>query len=230
MDALRDGGAYLWQVGVWWFALITTVLGLNELSEFLFRKSIKPIHRNRWRTAIILLMTAQTLVFSDLKRTHTVTVGERNALRGQVSALEKANQQKIPPATPSPVSFSLGGSATDFKNGPVDSVDEKWVPVSGHQNVELDWSRFQNAEVIAEITIWVKNRPNSGGFSGMARIWNTTDGVAVTSTRQMLEEETPTRISLGVPPERTTKIYRLEVKASTYAMVTASGDLIVRPR
>lgn len=128
------------------------------------------------------------------------------------------------------LAFPLGGSATEFKKGPVDAVNEVWTPVAGFQDVVIDWPRHENYVAAAEVMMWVRNAQNTGDFRGMARIWNVTDGVSVASTLGMYEDETPTRLTLDIPSERARKVYRLEVKPSAYALVTASGELVLRPR
>jgi len=233
MEWLQDGYAYALSTSAWWLSLVTGILGVNELTEYLFQKSIKPIHRHKWRTVFALLVLAQACVYFDLNADHKGVLAEKNQLHGHVLKLEKRIDDLNKQAAryvPEPVSFPLGGSPNGFREGPVNQADTEWLPVVGHQDVELDWTKFQNAEATAEITIWVKNRPNAGGFAGQARIWNLTDGVAVASTRRMSVEETPIRISLGIPSERAKKAYRLQVKPDPYAMVTASGELVVKPR
>jgi hypothetical protein len=69
MEWLWDFGfwkTYIWTLACNWFTLALAILGVNELSEWLFKKSIRWLHGHRGKTALLLIFVAQVAVYHEL--------------------------------------------------------------------------------------------------------------------------------------------------------------------
>lgn len=97
---MRAFFGYFWSVLWGWQTLALAILGLNELSDWLFGRSWKWLHTYKWRVAIVLLIASQAVVYFErpappAQAPASPVIAENPDHAGLTERLEEAKKQLV---------------------------------------------------------------------------------------------------------------------------------------
>lgn len=100
-DFVRFCGDYLTTVFWSWWSLAFVLFGLNEMSEWLFRKSLRWIHQKRVLVVVLLVLVAQAVAYKELsdKYREFVTQQKSAPAAAQVPYAISTDEREWPPLT-----------------------------------------------------------------------------------------------------------------------------------